>query len=245
MTEESKIIEDKATPIKKEWEEYARKGNWTVKGYEIVKAPAGPGRIEEAREAEYMVIYRPHGVLYHHSYGLVSRFFKGLIEKRLFGMKCPRCETVYCPPRVHCWNPSCRVAETEWLELPLKGKVHTFSVMLFSADAFLEMLPFVLGYVQIENAHTALPVQIVTSPTGVFVGQKVEIRFREERKGDLMDIYAVPVEGQAIPEDSCLSRNPRNIKDLERDMENTYDFLNKRFGIKREEIERRWKSAKG
>ena len=242
MAREGRVIEDKATPIKKEWEAYARKGNWTVKGYEMVMAPTGPGKLEESREAEYMVIYRPHGVLYHHSYGLVSKFFKGLIEKQLLGTKCPKCNTVYCPPRVHCWNPACRVAETKWIKLPLKGNVHTFSVMLFSADAFLEMLPFVLGYVQIEGADTALPIQIITAPTEVFVGQKVRIKFRENRKGDLMDIYAMPVKGQAIPEDSCLHNNPQTIKDLNRDLENTYAFLEKRFGIKKEAAQRRWKA---
>jgi len=242
MTHEGKIIEDKATAIKKEWEDYARKGNWTVKGYEIVRAPAGPGKIEEAKEAEFMVIYRPHGVLYHHSYGRVSKFFKGLIDRKLFGTKCPQCGTVYCPPRVHCWNPLCRVAEAEWVELPQRGKVHTFSVMLFSADAFLEMLPFVLSYVQLDGAHTALPIQIVAAPTDIFVGQEVKIRFREERKGDLMDIYAVPIAGQALPEDSCLHRYPKNIEDLERDLEKTYAFLERRFGITKEEVESRWKN---
>jgi uncharacterized OB-fold protein len=239
MTNEGKKIEDKATPIKKEWEDYARKGNWTVKGYEIVRAPSGPGKIEEAKEADFMVIYRPHGVLYHHSYGLVSKFFQGLISKKLLGTKCPHCETVYCPPRVHCWNPSCKVAETEWIELPLRGKVHTFSVMLFSADAFLEMLPFVLGYVQLEGAHTALPIQIMTEPTNVFIGQKVKIKFREKRNGDLMDIYAVPAKEQVIPQDSCLHKTQRNISDLERDLENTNAFLEKRFGIRKEEDKRR------
>jgi hypothetical protein len=114
--------------------------------------------------------------------------------------------------------------------------------MLFSADAFLEMLPFVLGYVQIEGADTALPIQIVTAPTKVFVGQKVNIRFREERKGDLMDIYAVPVKGQTIPKDSCLHKYEKNVENLNRDLENTYAFLNKRFSIKKTEVVRRWKA---
>ena len=241
MAREPKIIEDKATPIKKEWEEYARKGNWTVKGYEMVRALSGPGLAEECKEEDFMVVYRPHGVLYHHSYGLVSKFFKGLIDKHLFGTKCPECKTVYCPPRVHCWNPECRVADTEWIELPLRGKVHTFSVMLFSADAFLEMLPFVLAYVQIDGADTAMPIQVVTAPTDVFVGQKVRIRFREKRTGDLMDIYAVPVKGQKIPADSCLQGHEKNVNDLKRDLENTYAFLDKRFGIKKKDVESRWK----
>ncbi len=242
MAYEPRIIEDKATPIKKEWEEYARKGNWTVKGYEMVRALSGPGRPEECKEEDYMVIYRPHGVLYHHSYGLVSKFFKGLIDKQLFGTKCPKCQTVYCPPRVHCWNPQCRVADAEWIELPLRGRVHTFSVMLFSADAFLEMLPFVLAYVQIDGAHTAMPVQVVAAPTDVFIGQKVRLKFREKRTGDLMDIYAVPVKGQRIPEDSCLHSHEKNVNDLNRDLESTYAFLDKRFGIKKVDVERRWRA---
>ena len=241
MAREPKIIEDKATPVKKEWEEYARKGNWTVKGYEMIRALSGPGLPEECTEEDFMVVYRPHGVLYHHSYGLVSKFFKGLIDKQLFGTKCPKCKTVYCPPRVHCWNPDCRVADTEWIELPLRGKVHTFSVMLFSAEAFLEMLPFVLAYVQIDGADTAMPIQVVTAPTDVFVGQKVRIKFREKRTGDLMDIYAVPVKGQKTPEDSCLQGHEKNVNDLKRDMENTYAFLDKRFGMKKKDVESRWK----
>jgi uncharacterized OB-fold protein len=240
MGDEIKIIEDKATPIIKEWEDYARKGNWTVKGYQVVRGISGPEVLGKGQEEEYMVVYRPHGVLYHHSYGLVSKFFKGLIDGKLYGAKCPKCETVYCPPRAHCWNPACKVERTQWIDLPLRGVVHTFSVMLFSADAFLEHLPFVLGYVQVEGAHTALPIQIVTAPTNVFIGQKVEIRFREKRHGDLMDIYCVPEPDQPIPEYSCLHKDEKNLRDLNRDLENTYTFLKNRFGLTKEEIERRW-----
>lgn len=237
------IVEDKVSDVLKEWEEYARKGNWTVKGYQIVKAPAGPGKLGEEEEDEFMIIYRPHGVLYQHSLGKVSKFFKGLVDGKLLGTKCPECGTVYCPPRAHCWNPDCRAARTEWVELPLKGKVHTFSVMLFSADAFLEHLPFVLGYVQIEGTHTALPIQIITPPTEVWVGQEVEIRFRDERKGELMDIYAVPVPGQKPPEWSCLHKDPKLIEDLEKNLEGVYKFMEKRFGIKKEDIQKKWEEA--
>jgi uncharacterized OB-fold protein len=238
---ESKVIVDKSTAIRKEWEAWARRGNWGVRGYSIVRAPCGPGKIEETQMGEFMLIDRPHGALYKHSYGLVSKFFTGLIDKRLWGTKCPKCGTTYCPPRAHCWNPACKVAITEWVELPLKGRIHTFSVMLFSADAFLEKLPFVLAYVQVEGTDTAIPMQIETDPTNVFIGQKLEIRFREERKGELMDMYGVPSEGQTIPANSCLN-NPEYIKDLENDLEKTYKYLEKRFGLKKEDVEKRWKN---
>ncbi|TDA33316.1 MAG: hypothetical protein DSO02_00350 [Hadesarchaea archaeon] len=238
-----KVVEDKISDILKEWEEYARKGNWRVRGYKIIRGPSGNTKVGEEEEEEFMISYRPHGVLYHHSLGKVSKFFRGLIEGKLYGTRCPRCGTVYCPPRAHCWNPECRVQPTEWIELPPRGKVHTFSIMLFSADAFLEHLPFVLGYVQIEGAHTALPIQIVAPPTGVWIGQKVNIRFREERKGELMDIYAVPVPGQEPPEWSCLHRDPKAIEDLERNLEETYRFLEERFGITKEMVVKRWETG--
>lgn len=83
---------------------------------------------------------------------------------------------------------------------------------------------------------------IMTAPTDVFVGHEVSIDFRETRKGDLMDIYALPVEGQSVPQGSCLHSNPQNTKDLNRDLENTCAFLDKRFGIRKEDVEKRRKA---
>jgi uncharacterized OB-fold protein len=240
MADKIHVKVDKSTPIRDEWEAWARKGNFRLRGYKIIEAPCGPGTLDEAKKGEFMLIDRPHGALFQHSLGLVSKFFMGLLDRKIYGTKCPKCGTTYCPPRAHCWNPVCRVADTEWVELPQKGEVHTFSIMLFSADAFLEMLPFVLGYIQIEGADTAIPMQIETEPSNVFISQKVEIRFRDTRNGELMDMYAVPVPGQKIPEDSCLN-NPAYLKDLSQNLEGTYAFLNKRFGFKKEDIEKRWK----
>lgn len=234
-----KVIVDKSSEIRKTWEEWARKGNWRVRGYKIIEAPSGPETKDKNRLMRYMLIDRPHGELYQHSLGLVSKFFIGIIEGKLFGTRCPKCNTCYCPPRVHCWNPECKLAECNWEELPLKGRVHTFSVMLFSADAFLEHLPFVLGYIQIDNADTAIPMQILTAPDQVFIGQRVEIKFRENRMGELMDMYALPEPGQEIPEDSCLHR-PKYLEDLNKNLEKTYQFLEKRFGYTKEDIQKRW-----
>jgi hypothetical protein len=115
--------------------------------------------------------------------------------------------------------------------------------MLFSADAFLDQLPFILGYVQIDGAHTALPIQILAPPTHVWIGQEVKIKFRGERRGELMDIYAVPIPGQKPPEWSCLHRDPKALKDLERDLEKVYKFLEERFGIKKDDVVKRWEEA--
>ena len=58
-------------------------------------------------------------------------------------------------------------------------------------------------------------------------------------RGDLMDIYAVPLVDQAIPRDSCLHRDKERITDLERNLEHNYTFLEKRFGFKEDDVKRR------
>jgi hypothetical protein len=229
-----RIVADHSAEAREKWEKWARKGNWGIRGYKIIRAPKGPGPIEQAEMSEFMVIDRPHGVCYEHSLGLVGYFNRKLKEDaELWGTKCPKCGTVYCPPRAHCWNPACRVEETEWVKLPNRGAVWTFTPMLFSADAFLAQLPMVLCYVNIEGTNTAVPMNVVVDPTGVFIGMELEIQFKpaEERTGDLMDVFGVPVPYQEIPETSVLHRNPRDVEDLRRDLEKTYQFVEKVFGI--------------
>lgn len=88
MAGRERVVEDRISRVLREWEEYARRGNWRSRGYRIVRAPAGNTRVGEEEEGEFMILYRPHGVLYHHSLGRVSKFFRGLVEGKLYGTKC-------------------------------------------------------------------------------------------------------------------------------------------------------------
>jgi hypothetical protein len=226
---EEKIIKEKSAL--KEWIAWAKKGNWSIPGYRIIEAPKGP-KLGETTTERYMIAERPHGVTYQHSLGLVSKFFEGLLNKELWGTHCPLCDTTYLPPRAHCWKPECKVAETEWMRLPMKGEIWTFSVMLFSATAFMEQLPFVLAYVKVEGADTALPMQIKgVKPEDVYIGMELDIKFVDEPTGDLMDLYGVPAGEVKPPVDAALQRDPRSVELLKKDLEKTYAFVLKRFGI--------------
>jgi hypothetical protein len=124
------------------------------------------------------------------------------------------------------------VAETEWRRLPMKGEIWTYSVMLFSATAFMEMLPFVLAYVKVDEADTAFPMQIKgVPPEDVYIGMKVDLNFVDEPKGDLMDLYGTPSGKIEPPENAALQRDPESVERLKRDLEKTYAFVQKRFGI--------------
>jgi hypothetical protein len=230
------IVDDKTTQAHEYWEPVVQTGLWSIKGHQIVRGPWGGGTVEEAikREPkEFMVVDRASFALYSHSYGLVSPFFRGLLEGKIKGTKCPECGTVYCPPRAHCWNPKCRVCDCEWINLPLTGVVHTFTVQCLAAAPFAHMLPFSMGWVQIDGADTTLPTFLHISPKELFIGMKVKMEFmpKEKRKGDLMDMYAVGVLGQKIPEWACLQKDPKELEFLERSMKNTIEFTKKRYGI--------------
>jgi uncharacterized protein len=228
-------ILDHSSEAQKEWAPWVRQGLWDIKGYRIVKGPAGGGTVEESKKnlKEFMVIDRSEACLYSHSYGLVSPFFLALLEGKLKGTKCPNCGTVYCPPRAHCWNPACKAEETVWMDMPLRGVIHTFTVQCLAAAPFEHMLPFSLGWVQVEGADTAICTMLHIPYKDIFIGQKVRLEFhpRKERKGDLMDMFAVAVPGQTIPKWAVLQSDKKQLKKLDEATSATLQFIKNRHGL--------------
>lgn len=185
-----RVIKEKKPDAK--WSDWGRLGRWNVVGYRIIEGNKGhrPDRLERAR---YMLVNRPWDVMYEHSYGLVSRFFEGLMEKKLLGTKCPKCGDVFCPPRAHCWRNKCKLAETQWIEMLMRGTLHCFTVLGFAGEAFLSDLPFILAYVRVQGANTLIAGRLVgMEPEDVECDMNVEIRFIERPSGTPMDIYFVP-----------------------------------------------------
>lgn len=239
------MIADKTTAAHEYWEPIVHTGLWSIKGHQIVRGPAGGGTVKEALgrdPKEFMVIDRASFALYSHSYGLVSPFFRGLLEGKIKGTKCPKCGTVYCPPRAHCWNPECKVCDCEWVNLPLTGIVHTFTVQCLAAAPFEHTLPFSMGWVQIDGADTTLATFLHIPPRELFIGMKVKMKFvpKEERKGDLMDMYAVAVPRQKVPKWACLQKDPKEMEFVENSMKATTEFIKNRYGIDNSPEVRGW-----
>ena len=189
MGEDKIIREKKADP---KWKDWGRLGRWEVAGWRIVEREEGQ-RSDRREPRTYMVIDRPWDVMYAHSYGRVSPFFMGLLEKKLMGTKCPKCGDVFCPPRFHCWQHDCKLQETEWIELPLAGTLHSYTIMGFAGEAFLDDLPFVLAYVRVDGANTMIAGRLVgMRPEDVECDMRVKIKFVDEPKGQPMDFYFEP-----------------------------------------------------
>ena len=83
-------------------------------------------------------------VEYNVSYAEDSPFFHALGRGKLLGSHCPRCNYRYATPRAHCMSCGGR---TEWFELPLEGRVHSWTTCHFSGEPYLAECPFMLGLI--------------------------------------------------------------------------------------------------
>ena len=94
--------------------------------------------------------------LYTIRHGWNSKFFKGLLEGKILGTRCPKCGDSWVPIRTHCWNLDCNLEKTEWIEMPLTAKVHTWTIAGWSGRSSLKRLPIILVYAVIGDSKVAI-----------------------------------------------------------------------------------------
>lgn len=94
---------------------------------------------------------------FRHSLGKVSRFFLELEQHRLMGTRCPKCGSVWMPPRPLCPDDQ---TITQWVPVAQRGRLEaaTVSAYTMSTDGGHDEL--VLGYVTLEGVGTRLLQQI-------------------------------------------------------------------------------------
>jgi hypothetical protein len=137
---------------------------------------------------------------YHYSMGTIPSHFFRMIrdEKKIMGKKCPKCGTVYVPPRPVC-GP-CFEETGEWVEVGPRGTLVAFTVVYFT---FLDPMtgkrrpvPYGYGIVKLDGTDRRLQHFLSESdPKKLKVGMRVEAVFAEERLGNLGDIvHFQPVE---------------------------------------------------
>lgn len=123
-----------------------------------------------------------------------SRFFNELKEnKKIWATQCPRCKKVFIPPRKTC--PDCFMSIREWLEVGPNGTLITFTVVRYTAITHPFPPPFAIGIIQFDRADTGL-VHLIgeVKVEEIRSGMKVKPVFKEERKGNLLDIcYFKPI----------------------------------------------------
>ena len=160
--------------------------------------PEVSSRVITIDDKKYLLQNDAMYTFYERSIGEFSTFFLALRdEKKILGCKCTKCGIVRIPPMVtHC--PDCDFAPTELIEVEQVGKMNTTPpITYFATSLFLDKAPFGRGRVILNGADTAMAVMIYTT-TGILVpglvkqGTEVKVIFRDNRNGEIVDIFCVP-----------------------------------------------------
>lgn len=84
-------------------------------------------------------------------------------------------------------------SETEWMDLPLVGKVHSWTTCYFGGEEFLNETPFNLVVVEFEGINTLFLSRLIgANREDIYTGMTVRANFRKEPKYLVSDVYFTP-----------------------------------------------------
>jgi uncharacterized OB-fold protein len=78
-----------------------------------------------------------------------SPFIDYLDKGILAGTRCKGCGTFYFPPRTDCAN--CLSSNMDWSEITGKGKLISYSTLIYAPTGFEADLPYTIALVEFEN----------------------------------------------------------------------------------------------
>lgn len=134
-------------------------------------------------------------VPYRYAMGKVASKFFGAIRdhKKILGIRCPKCQITYVPPRSTCGR--CFSLLQDWVEVSDKGTLQTYTIIRYSTPLQPVPPPFVYGIIKLDGADTGLAHLVAEVDFArLRPGLRLKSIFREERKGNMLDIlYFKPV----------------------------------------------------
>jgi uncharacterized OB-fold protein len=137
-----------------------------------------------------IIIKHHYEIDYIHSYAQDSPFFAGLAAGKLMGSRCSACAYTYATPRGHCMECG---GTTDWVELPIHGRIHTWTTCYYGGEEFLKETPYSLILVEFEGVDTLFLSRLVgVAPGEAEIGMPVRARFRKNVKFSPTDVYFVP-----------------------------------------------------
>ena len=114
-----------------------------------------------------------------------TRFLTELRDhRRIFGTRCAACARTYVPPRKNC--PACFARLTDWVEAGPEGLLVSFTEASYGSPAHPVRRP-VYGLIRLDGADTAM-LHLLKGAEGLKTGLRVRAVFKEERRGEILDI---------------------------------------------------------
>lgn len=145
----------------------------------------------EVYNVDPLIVKSSYSIDYIHSFAQDSEFFRALGKKKLLGSKCKKCGYKYATPRGHCMMCG---AETEWVEIPHEGRIHSFTTCYFGSEVFLPETPFNLVLVEFEGFDSLFMARLIgADQEDLYIGMPIRARFKRNLRYSPTDVYFVPV----------------------------------------------------
>ena len=137
-------------------------------------------------------------ITYNYSAGETgSEFLRRLRdEKRISGVKCPKCERVILPPRGFCER--CFVACETWIDVGMEGVIEAFTITSEPFDGLPEP-PYAIAYVTLDGASTAMLnfvrgvdlSDVAAAAKKLAIGTRLRVEWAAQRQGRITDFHYV------------------------------------------------------
>jgi hypothetical protein len=79
----------------------------------------------------------------------VKSFYDFLGKRKLMGVRCLKCNSIFTPPRPTC--PHCESSKLTWIELSGKGKIATYTVIHVGPSELSSETPYIIGVVGLNE----------------------------------------------------------------------------------------------
>ncbi len=120
--------------------------------------------------------------LEHADQNKLHEFYEYLAAGRLVTSACRQCRRLDWPPRLFC--PECVADGIDWVDLPLEGTVHAFSVQETGVPAGFKG-PLIFAMVKVAGLRIFAPI-VGADPAALSVGVRVKlkpVRVADDAKG--------------------------------------------------------------
>lgn len=118
-----------------------------------------------------------------------SRFIISLRDSRkILGVKCPKCKTVYVPPMEYCQKDLTKIDEN-WVELGNEGTISGYTIVNYNDKHLPRKAPYILALIKLDKADTPF-VHIVEGIESeqVKIGMRVKAVFADKTTNTIRDI---------------------------------------------------------
>lgn len=117
-----------------------------------------------------------------------DKFFNGLKKGKILATKCTTCGKVFLPPRMYCEDCFCEL--TEWIEVPNKGVIDTYTVVHVDIHENPLDTPEVWAFIRMEDTDGGFVHKVNVPPEIVEIGMPVKavLKKEKEREGRITDI---------------------------------------------------------